>query len=179
MENWKRIPSYSLYEASDLGRIKTFNWKNKKTEAIMKPHIDGCGYLRTMLKRDSDGEIHTIKVHRIIGITFIPNPENKPQINHKNGIRSDNRAINLEWVTNSENIKDSFAKGRSSNLGSKNPAATVTEEQVIEIRKNYVYHRKNQYDRRGETLQQIANRYGTSRNIIKMIISGRTWKHLL
>jgi hypothetical protein len=178
MENWKRIPGYSLYEASDLGKIKTFNWKNKKTEAIMKPSIDGSGYLRTMLKRDSDGEIHTIKVHRIIGITFIPNPNNKPQINHKNGIRTDNRVINLEWVNNSENIKDSFAKGRSSNLGSKNPCATLTEEQVMEIRKNYVYGRKTA--KKGDiTKRQIAEKYGTSFNVIKLLIQKRSWKHLL
>jgi hypothetical protein len=178
METWKRIPGYSLYEASDLGRLKTFNWKNKGIEAIMKPALDGHGYLRTMLKRDGTGKFDTIKVHRIIGITFIPNPENKPQINHKNGIRSDDRAINLEWMTQSENIKDSFTQGRSSNKGEGNPAATLTNEQVIEIRKNYVYGRKNL--RKGElSKKDIAEKYGTTFSIIKHITQGRTWKHLL
>lgn len=178
METWKRIPGYSLYEASDLGRLKTFNWKNKGVEAIMKPAMDGSGYLRTMLKRDGDGKIATIKVHRIIGQTFIPNPENKPEINHKNGIRTDNRLMNLEWCNHSENIKDSFTQGRSSNKGAKNPAATLTDEQVIEIRKNYVYGRRSQHDP-GQTKKQIAEQYGVKMSAIKQVILNKTWKHLL
>ena len=97
METWKKIPGYSLYEASTEGRIKTFNWKNTGKIAIIKPALDNSGYLRTMLKRDIDGKIHTIKVHRLIAMTYIDNPKNYPEVNHLNSIRNDNRVINLEW----------------------------------------------------------------------------------
>jgi hypothetical protein len=176
MEIWKTIPNYSLYEASTMGRLKTFNWKNHGKERIMKPALDGSGYLRTMLKND-DGKIETIKVHRIILQTFIGEPfVNKPECNHKNSIRSDNRLINLEWVSHSENLIHSFMVGMSSNEGQNNPAATLTDAQVIEIRKNYTYGKKA---KSGTTKKQIAEKYGTTFNVIKLLVQGRTWKHLL
>ncbi len=176
-ENWRVIPSYSKYMASDLGRIKTFNWKNKGIERVMKPALDSCGYLRTMLLND-EGKYDTIKVHRIIAKTFIPNPENKETVNHKNSIKSDNRVHNLEWATRSENIKHAYKNDRMSNKGEMNPVATLTDEQVIEIRKNYVYGRKCR--RKGEeTKKDIAARYGVGVHVIKQVVLGETWKHLL
>jgi hypothetical protein len=177
MEEWKSIPGYSRYEASTMGNIRTLNWKNTNMVKVMKPSLDGSGYLRTMLKRDKDGKIHTIKVHRIIGITFILNLDNKPEINHLNGIRSDNRLINLEWCSHSENIKDSFTKKRSNNQGENGPTHKLTNEQVIEIRKNYVGGNNNAHKR--PTLQQIADKYNVCAGSIKQIIQKKTWTHLL
>lgn len=174
-EIWKKIPNYSLYEASNMGYIKTFNWKNKKVEKIMKPALDGSGYLRTMLKGD-DGIFHTIKMHRIIAKTFIPNPENKPTINHKNCIKTDNRISNLEWVSISENVKHAYKQNCMTNKGECNPCATLTDKQVLEIRKNYEYGKNC---KKGKTKQQIAEEYGTTFNVIKQLIQGKTWKHLL
>ena len=178
MKIWKRIPNYSLYEASSDGEIKTFNWKNKGKEAIMKPHRDGGGYLRTMLKRDGDGKIHTIKVHRIIAQTFLPLIEGKNEVNHKNGVLTDNRVENLEWVTHQENMRHAFDKGFCSNTGENNPCASLTDAQVLEIRKNYQYGRKSRHDG-GETKKQIAERYNTSFSVIKNIVLKQSWKHLL
>lgn len=175
IEIWKKIPGYSLYEASDYGRIKTFNWKNKGKEKIMSPALDGGGYLRTMLKGD-DLKFHTIKIHRIIAKTFIENTENKPQINHKNCIKTDNRVINLEWATASENIKHAYKQNRMTMKGECNSCATLTDKQVIEIRCNYQYGKKF---KKGKTKQQIADEYGTTFSVIKRIIQGKTWKHLL
>jgi len=176
MEIWKTIPGYSLYQISDMGRLKTFNWKNTGREAIMRPALDGSGYLRTMLKRDTDGKIETVKVHRLVLLAFTGNPVNGSQCNHINGIRSDNRLLNLEWISHSENIKHSFRIGLSNNKGEKNPAATITEEKVKEIRKNYQYGKKY---RSGITKKQLAEEYGVSFNVIKNIVTNRTWKHLL
>jgi len=176
MERWQTIPDFSLYEASTMGRIKTFNWKNQGLERIMKPALDGTGYLRTMLKGD-DGKTSTIKVHRIILRTFRGEPTNdKNECNHINGIRSDNRVMNLEWVSHSENISHSFKIGLSSNKGQNNPASTLTDKQVLEIRKNYTYGKKA---RSGVTKKELAEQYGTTFHVIKAITQGRTWKHLL
>lgn len=163
--------------ASTDGEIKTFNWKGKGKEAIMKPALDNSGYLRTMLKGD-DGKYHTIKVHRIIATTFIPNPDNKPEVNHINSIRSDNRLINLEWVTHSENVKHSFTNKRQNNIGQNNPCATLTDADVLQIRSVYKYGRKSKHEG-GYTKRQIAEAYNTTIPVIKRIIQGKTWKHLL
>jgi len=175
METWKRIVGFSSYEISDMGRIKTYNWKNTGREAIIRPALDGSGYLRTMLKPDS-GKIKTVKVHRLVLMTFIGAPKDEYVCNHKNGIRSDNRLCNLEWVTISENAKHSFRIGLSSNKGEKNPAAIITPEKVIEIRKNYQYGKNC---KSGTTKKELAEKYGVSFTIIKNIVSHRTWKHLL
>lgn len=172
---WKRIPNYSLYEASTNGEIKTYNWKNKKVEAIMKPAFDGCGYLRTMLKNDN-GKYDTIKVHRIIAHTFIPNPENKKTVNHKNGIKHDNNVKNLEWATQQENnkhanefLKWDFNKGE--NVGT----ATLTDAQAQEILDNYEFGKKG---KKGITKQQIADKYGVKFCVIKSLVRRVTWSHL-
>jgi len=179
MENevWKKIPGFSKYEASTMGRLKTYNWKNTGREKIMKPALDNGGYLRTMLLSDQ-GKYKTVKVHRIIISTFIENIHNKETINHKNGIKTDNRILNLEWNTRSENIIHSFKNKLSSNVGEQNPNATLTDKQVKDIRKNYKYGRKSKYEG-GKTKKQIADEYGTTFNVIKNLIQGRTWKHLL
>jgi len=174
-EIWKTIPGFNLYEASNMGYIKTFNWKNTGREAIMKPALDGSGYLRTMLKGD-DGIIRTIKVHRIIAQTFIPNPENKETINHKNLIKTDNRDFNLEWATRSENLTHAYKQNARTNKGECNPCATLTDIQVLEIRKNYTFGKNC---RNGETKKDIAERYKTTFSVIKRITQNKTWKHLL
>lgn len=172
-EIWKKVKGYSSwYEVSNMGRLKTHNWKNKGITKIMRPAMDHGGYLRTMLKR-IDGKTHTIKVHRIVAENFIDNPENKPQVNHINGIRNDNRVINLEWCSHSENIKHSFFTKRSSNKGTLNPSCILTEKQVKQIRDEYQPGRGND-----KNSTALAKKYNVSASTIKAIISNRLWSHL-
>lgn len=178
MKQWRKIPNYSNYEASTDGEIKTFNWKNSGIERVMKPAFDNSGYLRTMLKNDN-GKYDTIKVHRIIAQTFIPNPENKQQINHKNGVKHDNRVENLEWATHSENIKHSYATGLKSVQGELNPAAILNEKQVLEIRSKYTYGRKGGRTKTAVTKRMLAEEYRVGVHVIKNIVTNKTWKHLL
>lgn len=110
-EIWKDIPNYDGYQASNIGRIRTFVFHGKNTR-IKKQSICN-GYLSVNIGNKR------LKSHRLIASAFINNPFNKEQINHINGIKTDNRIENLEWVTRKENLKHSFkCLGRKSN-GSK------------------------------------------------------------
>ena len=117
-EIWKDIKDYEdLYQVSNLGRVKSIRRKvnnNRgimiRQEKILTPEITKHGYLRIKLFKNNKGK--RILIHRLVAETFISNPENKPQVNHIDFNRANNKVDNLEWVSASENIKYSFDKGR-------------------------------------------------------------------
>lgn len=106
---------------------------NNKTGKFLKLGINRDGYCQVNLHFSST-EYKTLRVHRLVATYFIPNPENKPTVNHINGIRNDNRADNLEWATLSEQQKHSYSvlkrkgamTGRASHLNSNAKKITAT-----------------------------------------------------
>lgn len=110
-EIWMEVPGYEEYfEVSTFGgirskkRIVTFKDNRPSREmggVILKTQLDRCGYPK--LRTSIDNTKVNFRVHRVIALTFIPNPENKPQINHLDGNKTNNHVSNLEWCTNSEN----------------------------------------------------------------------------
>lgn len=114
-EIWVDIIGYEgLYMVSNKGRIKslevsktTKNGQVRKNQLkLLKNRLDGQGYHYVSLYKNKVSLNH--KVHRLVAINFVPNPQNKPQVNHKNFIKTDNTLDNLEWATNSENTIHSY-----------------------------------------------------------------------
>lgn len=120
-EIWKSIEGFPGYEISSLGKVKSLfrivkvtDEKNRSVpEKIIKTNISKCGY--EMVSISFEGKSKLCSVHRLVAQTFIPNPENKPQVNHINGIKTDNSVDNLEWMTQSENQKHAIKMGLASN----------------------------------------------------------------
>lgn len=97
-EEFKDIKGYEgLYQISNLGRVKSLNYRHTGREKILKLKIDKDGYLLICLYKNGKQKFFTI--HRLVAEEFIPNPNNLPQVNHKNEIKDDNRMENLEWCT--------------------------------------------------------------------------------
>lgn len=170
----KDIPGYEgLYYATSDGKIFSYakEWvtgeyhiKFKRPESELKQSINR-GYYRLGLTKD--GRQKYFKVHRLIALAFIPNEENKPFINHKNGIKTDNRAENLEWCTAKENVQHAFNAGLfNSRKGEKNSNAILNESQVIEIRAS------------GLKCTELGKIYNVRPEMISHIRNRRNWKNV-
>jgi hypothetical protein len=105
---WKPLKEYKgVYEINSLGEIISLHRRNPNR--LLTQRIDRAGYYTVRLSLK--GKTATKLIHRLIAETFIPNLDNKPYVNHINGIKTDNAITNLEWVTHSENIKHAFDTG--------------------------------------------------------------------
>lgn len=100
-EIWKDVTGYEgLYQVSNLGRVKAMPKRGHK-EKIMKPSLKKDGYNRILLSKK--GKYKTLYVHRLVAEAFLSHTESKCEVNHINGIKTDNYVYNLEWVTKSQN----------------------------------------------------------------------------
>lgn len=186
-EIFKPIEEFDgIYEISNLGNVKSLEryvevvgvnrmrHKRLLNEKFLKHLPTRCGYLRVGFPIDN--KVKYISIHRLVAIAFIPNPENKPEVNHKDGDKTNNRVDNLEWVTSSENQLHSYKNGLQkphSNGGAKgelNSHSVLTEKDVIKIRELFSSGKFKQ--------TELADLYEVKRSCIYSIVRFRTWKHI-
>jgi hypothetical protein len=168
MEEWRPVEGYDeRYEISSLGRVRAYSAYHKSTR-ILKPGLCGSNpEARYMFVAFFNHKNHYI--HRLVARAFIPNPENKPQVNHKDGCKTNNCVDNLEWNTRSENMTHSvrlLGNSPPSMSGENNPKAVLTQTQADEIRTELS---------KGVSGRSLAKKYNTTDTVISKIKLGKTY----
>jgi len=174
MEVWKDVKNYEgIYKISNTGKVKSLEriivFGNKsalRPEKILKTRYGKVGYEYCIL---SDNKVKkTLKIHRLVALHFVPNPDNKKQVNHKDGNKANNNDWNLEWNTPKENIKHAYKIGlRKGIRGIKSHLSKLTEDNVLNIRKEYLTGNISQ--------GKLGNKYGVSQGQIQRIVKNKNW----
>jgi hypothetical protein len=152
-----------FYYATEDGHIYS-----SKSRRLITERLNNKGY--KIVNLSIDGKCKTFSVHRLIAQAYIPNPDNLPTINHKNGIKTDNRIENLEWVTFSENTTHAVATGLlmpAKGRGTKN--GRFEDEDIKRIKELYS---------QGLSQYKIAEMYNVTRGTIQQILNGHTYSYV-
>lgn len=164
-EIWKQVKGFSNYEVSTLGRVRS-----KVSNKFLTPYKNKKRHYKYM-SLQQNGKRKNFSLHRLIASTFIENPLNKAQVNHKSGDKMDNSVNNLEWVTPKENVHHAIKNGWFAPplYGSLQPMAKVNEKQVIEIRR---------LEKEGMYHKDIAKIYGLGVSTVTHIVNRTRWGFL-
>lgn len=176
IEIWKPVVGLEdAYEVSSQGNVKSISREYvinggvyKKKPVLLKGSVSRNGYHRHTLSF-LDKRVYK-NTHRIVAEAFILNPENKPQINHKDGNKLNNSVSNLEWCDAKDNLNHAYrtglAKGKA---GIQNSMAVLSEQQVLEIVTLY---------RSGMKQVDIAKKFGQKFQNISCIVNGKSWSSI-
>jgi hypothetical protein len=173
MEVWKKIEGFENYEISNLGRLKGLEITTKfgcsfKTypERICKFWKDKKGY--EYFTFNINGKNKHKLIHRLVATAFIPNSNNKPQVNHIDGNKSNNNIENLEWCTVKENLKHARDNGLNNSEGLNHYRCKLTKNNIIEIREN----------KEKLTQKKLAEKYILNQASVSDIINFKTYKNV-
>ena len=155
-QGFVQIPDYPKYSVNKHGVVI-----NNTTNRILKLSNNKKGYLAVKLQ--SDGKKKSFLVHRLVATVFIPNPDNLPQINHKNGIKRDNRVSNLEWCSQSENMQHAQNYGLA---GFVRNEKKLKDDEIPRIRK---------LAQLGVSIKIISEVYEVSYQNIHLILNNQIW----
>lgn len=176
-EIWVDIKGYeNHYQISNEGRVRSLDRKVRYSNGklanhdgrILENELTDNGYLRVTLSKNNSQR--RFLVHRLVGKHFIANLENKPEINHINGITTDNKINNLEWCTKSENAIHAYKTGLMNQKGELNNGSKMTWNTVREARSMYA---------KGDAQKVIGERFNVSRSLIGLIVTNKIWKEVI
>jgi hypothetical protein len=179
-EVWKEIPNSKNYMISNHGRVKHLPYYKRNAwntcffltkEKLLKLNNNNRdGYFRIKIYY-LDGTKKLEMVHRLVANAFIPNPENLPQVNHIDGVSSNNYYTNLEWCTNLQNTQHRFQVKKSFNTkkGSSSNLSKLKEEDMFEIKRLLDL---------GIMIPLIAKKFNISQSTIYEFKAGRSWRQL-
>ena len=161
-EEFFRVPGYPNYWVSKSGKVCSLKPSGL---SLRKYIINHSGY--PFMNLWKHGKYKGLTVHRIVALTFLPRPSARHEVNHKNGIKTDCRLENLEWVTKSENIKHAFGvlKRKCSTHFAK-----LSEEQVRKVRAAY--------NNPNESYRTVAKKFNISDSQVFRIVNRLQWKHI-
>lgn len=173
-EIWKKLiypnipDKLNRFEISTHGRLK-----NKKTKYVYTPNILNTGYcsVRTTLG-SKNNKIH-ILIHKAVAYTFLDNPDDLPEINHKDGNKENNNVNNLEWCTSHENQQHKYDIGlfdKNKITGENNHSSKLTWDDIEYIRSNYIKNSREFGSR------PMARKFNVSHAAILSVIKNKTWE---
>lgn len=165
INNWLKIEDYPDYYISDNGDVVSY--KNGSKVYLTKCK-DNYGYYVVALFNKYGRK--TKKVHRLVALAFVSNPQNKETVNHINGIKTDNRVLNLEWSTSKENTEHANNTGLTNIKGENHVNSVTNEKTVLALRK------KRKED--GTTYINLAKEFNLTVSTVADILKRRTWKHI-
>ncbi len=177
MTEWRAIKGYEdLYEVSNTGLVRSLDRVDRlnrfKKGVLKAPCDNGRGYLCVNLKHNGKQTQKTI--HRLVAQAFIANPDNLPEVNHKDGNKANNHVNNLEWCTISDNKKHAFKNGlNKQRKGLDNPQHTLSKEAVIFIRNNAKPYDKNY------SYAELARKFNVSEPTIKRVVWRKSYVSIL
>lgn len=164
-EVFKDIIGYEgRYQISNYGNVKSF--VKKFSGKLMIPKIDKDGYHEVGI-RDADSKRKHMRVHRLVAMIFIPNPNNFLFVNHKDGVRDNNYYKNLEWCTQQYNNQHAFTDGNQDNACENHPQTKLTNEKVKEIYRTAITG--------NHTETQLAEMYNTTRSVVNKLRLKQRW----
>lgn len=154
---WSDIPGYGgYYAANEHGDILSV-----RSGKLLVPTKTSNGYLSVQLS--VNGKVKRMKVAKIVAMLFIPNPHGYPQINHKDGVKTNDHKDNLEWCTQSQNVTHAYDMGLMASERDGNAKLTIRDVKYIRSQKGKKFHR------------EIAEEMGVCKSTIGFILRGESW----